>query len=245
MNRSTLVSGIVLLLCLAGWGGREWALSGALRAGEAALMEAQAAREQLARDHEALQKAEAECRAARVQLEGERQNLLDRCANLEAQRDHLQTHAEALETDLKAAREALRDQETEWEQAQLRAEELAERPRILEAELARREHQLAEFQALSDAFAEAQSRAPSTWMLSGLSKDHTVFALEGGIAGKRRFPEAVFLCRQEEILLSGWLHRQEGTRLIGHVTRWRQPPSTLVNGEKVFILRRGNDEADP
>jgi hypothetical protein len=71
-----------------------------------------------------------------------------------------------------------------------------------------------------------------------------VFAVSGELGVPGPLPVAVYLCRKDRIILEGWLHRLEGGKAIGHVARWHDPASTLVNGEKVFILPRQRHEAD-
>ena len=77
---------------------------------------------------------------------------------------------------------------------------------------------------------------PVLYPLEGVSGDATVFALGGVDPQRSELPRAVYLCRKDGILLRGWLNHWAEGSVIGHVEEWHRPASTLVKGEKVFIL---------
>lgn len=174
----------------------------------------------------------------------ERQSLSDRIRNLEAQRDHLKAAAEQRAEATREAREAHRATEAELEAARQQLLEQSRLPARLEATLGQTRERVRRLENQLDRQRERQAQAPETLQLTGFSSDRTVFSLRGPPPESEPLPRAVYLCQGNRILLEGWLHRYEEDAYIGHVGRWREPASTLVKGEKVFILPLSGYEAD-
>ena len=95
-----------------------------------------------------------------------------------------------------------------------------------------------------DAQAAELAWTPKQMEVDGLSSDGAVFALAGQLEEHSSLPVPIYLCGIKGIFLEGWVHRREDNLYIGHTERWRVDASTLVKGQKVFILPRNIYEAD-
>lgn len=173
------------------------------------------------------------------------QSLRDRIGNLEAQRDHLRTEVERQSERAREAESGIEAAQAEVETARQAMIEQASRPRELESQLEQARRRLAGMEAEMDESVARTANGPSVLTLEGLSKDQSVFALAGNLPSANDLPMPVYLCRNDTILLEGWIHRLEKDAAIGHVKHWREAASKLVKGEKVFILRKLDDERDP
>lgn len=244
MRRWTLLSavGVVVCIALAGW--RE-----GLHARARAAWEADAAAHAHKRD--VLEADLAETRAALeatddrlAAMEIERQSLRDRSTNLSAQRDHLRAEVDRRAAQARAAEQALEQAREALQVARQDLIDQAAVPRELEGKLAMANSRIGELEAALDERATDEARYPPLLEVAGLSEDRQVFALRGDLPRNATLPFPVYLCRQDRIVLEGWLHRVEDGTAIGHVKRWRNAASTLVNGQKVFILPAIAHEAD-
>ncbi len=200
----------------------------------------------VARAGEAAQAAQAgQCA---VELDGARtglQSLADRVANLEAQRDHLRAEGERQSLRAAAAETALGEANAALAQARHELLEAQAEPRALRVQVEQAQRRLAELEAAFDERASFGMEGPAPFEYAGSSLDSTVFAVRGEVADPAELPYAVLLCRRDRVVLEGWLHRFEGEVGYGHVARWREPASALVNGEKVFMFRTKSHEAVP
>ncbi len=235
---------VLLLVALALLGWREYLHAGRRAAwtGETALLQGR-----LEDAGSRAAELEAELSAGKIrldELEVERQSLADRAGNLEAQRDHLRAEMDRRMEELSSANEeraALRGQLEAARLAQLEAERL---PGELQLKLENARSRIAELENRIDTLSARLAAFPSPLELQGCSADGSVFALSGQWTGNSPLPARVLVCRASQVLLEGWIHRREESALIGHVRRWESPASTLVKGEKVFILPLKDHEAD-
>ena len=169
-------------------------------------------------------------------LKAEEQNRLDRIENLETQRDHLADN-------LKAANKAFAKAEVEREQALAEREEALHAklkartlPEKLRGDLRRAQARIGELENQLDQEAATAAEFPDLLTVADLSADGSVFLLEGESFPTHALPRPILLCRDNEVLLQGWLNRREGGIYVGHVDSANA--SALVKGEKVFILQR-------
>jgi hypothetical protein len=170
--------------------------------------------------------------------------LRDRVANLEAQRDHLRAEAERHGERVRRAEQGNEDAQLALQACRRELLEQSALPRELRAQLDQARAHAARLEEQLDGQAASGAAVPTPLAVAGVSGDRTVFAVSGELGVPGPLPVAVYLCRKDRIILEGWLHRLEGGKAIGHVARWHDPASTLVNGEKVFILPRQRHEAD-
>lgn len=241
-GRVLLAAALLVIASLLGW--REWGHHQAAMAGQ---LELAGIKEQLAERTQQLEQAEAgKRRRSELIAEAEIriQTLHDRVSNLEAQRDHLRAeNSREAELAKKAAATAA-EMQSHLERARHELLLAQEQPRKLEYELEAAHSRIGELEDRIDRQSVLQSHLPDSMELAGLSSDRAVFSLRGPLPEGLEFPSPVYLCRTDGILLDGWMHRLEGELVIGHVEHWRRPSSTLVKGEKVFILPRTRHEAD-
>lgn len=173
------------------------------------------------------------------------QSLVDRVGNLEAQRDHLRAENERQGERARKAEAAAAGMQSNLEEARHQLLEARERPAVLESQLEAAHARIDELEQRLDARSEENQSLPRPLELAGLSGDGTVFALAGDPGPIGELPLPVHLCRAGGIVLDGWMHREEEGRWIGHVDRWHTVASTLVKGEKVFIVPGRRDETVP
>ena len=235
-----MACGGALILC--GW--RELSLRGQVRTLQESLSRVLAAEEEAELALAAARKRSEDLDHALGVLKVEGQSLTDRVTNLEAQREHLRAEAARLEARALKAESGLASLQEGLEAARHALLEAQARPRNLEQRLEAVRARNLELEAQLDQISAIRTSLPSAFLWEGVSRDEAVFALSGAWESTVDLPAAVYLCQASGILLEGWLHRQAEEHLIGHVKRWRNPPSTLVKGEKVFILPRQGYEAD-
>ncbi|MEX0332180.1 MAG: hypothetical protein AB3N64_12230 [Puniceicoccaceae bacterium] len=173
------------------------------------------------------------------------QSLEDRGENLQAQRDHLKAESDRLANRMEAMQSSMRDLESQLEQTRIELLAAQAQPQELSGQLKASMARNAALEARLDEHAGAIRYIPSIVEIAGLSADKTVFSLSGELSEGTEFPVPVHLCGTDGIYLDGWIHRREDALLIGHVKRWQSGTSTLVKGQKVFILPRKSYEADP
>jgi predicted negative regulator of RcsB-dependent stress response len=238
-----LLTGLIGLGALLGW--REWAH----RSAQADwLQQVSALEEQAAQLNQAVESA----RETNISLgdtvsemEVTVQSLRDRLGNLEAQRDHLQAEIKRQSERVRTAESGIESARAEVETARQALLEQSARPRQLESRLQQALLRIEEMESALDAAAVSLAEAPPLLTVEGLSSNQSVFSLNGPLPSAEDLPLPVTLCRRDNVVLEGWIHRRENGRAIGHVAEWREPASTLVKGEKVFILRNNHHEAEP
>lgn len=179
-----------------------------------------------------------------AEMEIEEQSLMDRNTNLEAQRDHLRTEAERQVGLRKAALARNGELQEALQGARREVLEANRLPRELRSHLEQARERIRSLETALDDQTAGLSGLPQLMQVEGLSTDRTVFALSGSWQPAKELPLPVLVCQRGRILLSGWLHRIDEGRLIGHVANWEEGSSALVKGEKVFILPQLRHEAD-
>ena len=172
----------------------------------------------------------------------ELQSLTDRTSNLEAQRAHLRAECERQSDRARAAESNLEALQSDLQAAQHEALLQSQLPDQLTGQLTAAQHRIEELEAFLDQRAEKEIEAPLLRTVLGSSSDGSVFALDGEGLDASRFPRDILLASGDSLVLSGRIHRMEGTAVIGQVVRWHRPASALVKGEKVFILDTSNHE---
>lgn len=238
-----LLSGLILLGALLGW--REWMHQKA-RADwvrQQSALEEQAA--QLNAAVESSRETNQVLDATVSEMEVTIQSLRDRLGNLEAQRDHLQAEVKRQSERVRTAESGIESARMEVETTRQALLEQSSRPRELESRLQQAQAQIEELETALDESAVALAEAPPLLTVDGLSTNQSVFSLTGALPSTEDLPLPVTLCRRDNVVLEGWIHRRENGRAIGHVSEWREGASTLVKGEKVFILSQLNHEAEP
>ncbi|MEX0326464.1 MAG: hypothetical protein AB3N33_10290 [Puniceicoccaceae bacterium] len=173
------------------------------------------------------------------------QSLEDRCENLQAQRDHLKAESDRLAGHVHAMRSTIGDLESQLEENRTELLAAQAQPRELAGLLQASKARNAALEARLDQHAEHSQTTPAAFEVAGLSSDKTVFSLSGDFSEDTELPTPVHICGTDGIYLDGWIHRREEAFLIGHVKRWQRGTSTLVKGQKVFILPRKRYEAVP
>ena len=243
--RGAVVVAAVIIVALTGWGTwREWSHRKAARSWELTRDTMTSELELIAASLERSSAMVGSLEAALSDLELARQTDQDRIANLEAQRDHLRAEVDRQAGRTREAEASLASLESDLESARQTLLELEGLPRQLQAELQSERSRITELEAQMDSQTGAQREYPPLLRLAGTSEDGKVFALEGNLPIDGPLPVPVYLCRQDTVLLEGWINRIEKDVIIGHVRRWRSPVSALVKGEKVFILPESSHEAD-
>ena len=244
MQRWAIVSlsGLGIVLCLLAW--REWA-----HAGDRQEWRSRADGYEQALSERNLEASRKEARIVSCEVELEEARLRettlnDRIKNLEAQRSHLQATNEEQAERTRLADSKARDAQAQLESARRQVLNLSAQPRELQAKLDLAGARLEELEEALDAQAGLMAVYPATVSVEGLSKDGTAFALAGLFPDTAPLPRPVYVCQNDSIRLEGWINRLENGLAIGHVERWRVPASTLVKGQKVFILPRQRYEAD-
>lgn len=172
----------------------------------------------------------------------ERESLIDRIANLEAQRDHLRLDNDNKLQRVKSLETMLESMELRLSDANHKVLELQTLPSKLTRELVSANNRLEELQSQMDEQAGLSAAIPESYAYEGTSSDGSVFALSGTPPQMDDLPQPVYLCNLNGIILEGWIHRASEEALFGHVGNWRQPASALVKGEKVFMLPKSNHE---
>jgi hypothetical protein len=172
------------------------------------------------------------------------QSLEDRATNLEAQRDHLRVEVERLAALGHKTETANKELMTQLEDVRHDLLQAGARPQGLENSLAAALSRIEALEQRIDEQATLLRHLPGRLEVDALSSDGLAFSLKGETAALPELPAPVYVCGAGGIYLEGWAHRLEGEILIGHAERWRVDTSTLVKGEKVFILPRNTYEAD-
>jgi hypothetical protein len=172
------------------------------------------------------------------------QSLQDRTGNLEAQRDHLRLETDRLASRIREAESLTGDLQVSLEGVRLDLLQAVERPRELEARLAATGARIEGLELRIDEQAAELSQFPPRLAFGGHSSDGSVFSLSGELGDESELPVPVYICGADGIYIEGWVHRREGQHYMGHTERWRVETSTLVKGQKVFILPRHIYEAD-
>jgi hypothetical protein len=235
-------SGVVILIGLLAW--REWTHAGNRSAWEA---ESIGLQENLSAQSLELKEKEeqlAEANAVLAELEVNHESLRDRTTNLEAQRNHLRAETDRQSERARLAEATVLEIRAELEQARQRALELSAIPRELQAQVDQAQARVDELEGALDTRTGLQSVYPAALNVEGVTTDGSVFALTGAVPDSTTLPLPIYLCQKDSIKLEGWINRLENGVAIGHVEEWRTAASTLVKGEKVFILPRQRHEAD-
>jgi hypothetical protein len=240
--RFGLLAALGGLLLLGGW--RELSWRGCRQQQEIAqadlALRLDATDSELAAEREQRKRLESASAEQLIRLE----SLQDRASNLAAQRDHLRAEVERRVEETRLARQAAAALETQLEEARLAAFEAGQLPSALQAQLDLAQKRIEDLEGQLDSSSERLAHSAPALILEGISSDQRAFALSGRLPETFSLPGGILLCRGDEILMEGWLHRREGATLIGHSAHWRVDASTLVKGEKVFILREDIYEAD-
>jgi len=185
------------------------------------------------------------CEATTDGLLIEVESLRDRGTNLAAQRDHLRAESERQSTLAREKTEALEQAEQDLQATRHELLLQSAVPRSLEAKLALTNARIQELETDLDEQSSIRAMHPNLHTVEGISNDASVIALAGDLEVSADYPYPIRLCRRNELLLDGWINRNEEDILIGHVGSWQVPSSALVKGEKVFILRGRNHDSDP
>ncbi|NDV63329.1 hypothetical protein G0Q06_12760 [Puniceicoccales bacterium CK1056] len=236
------ISGAGILLGLLVW--REWAHAGNRKAWGAESQRLQASLSDTVSGLEEKREALTTTRRTLEELQINHDSLRDRVTNLEAQRNHLRAETNRQSERARLADLAVKEIKTELESARQQILELTALPRELQAKLDQAEARLKEMESSLDRQAGLQSLYPASLDVEGVATDGSVFALTGPLPEANALPLPVYVCQRDSIRLEGWINRLENGVAIGHVEQWHSSASTLVKGEKVFILPRHRYEAD-
>lgn len=234
---------LLIVLLVAGWGLREWQLGDRLAGAQAAVVHLQDRAAELQEDWETCRKARKASEAEVTGLRPQLQELRGQVSNLQAQRDHLRNQARERQSQVEELQDALTVARKERENALQQALEAEALPAQLRRERNQLLAQVDDLEQRLDTMASREAVGPAPLLWGGLSSDQQVFTLQDESADMATgpFPQPILLCQHHQTVAEGWIHRREETWLIGHAVRWHIDPSTLVNGEKLFIVQR-NDE---
>jgi hypothetical protein len=224
-----------------------WREQGHQRAGEAFKEELEALSVQISLSRENQDHLISNVDALEQELESAKlsiQSLRDRAGNLEAQRDHLRAQVDQRALKVRELEDASVILEADLSRTRLNLLETQQLPSVLQNRLDASLARVEELEQLLDAQSSDRAKLPGLLSWEGRSKDKSVFALSGELPDATGFPESVYICDANGLILEGWLARIKDDRLLGHVEHWRSPVSALVKGEKVFILPREGHEED-
>jgi len=245
MNWKTCLTGAGLALLGGVLAWREWTHLGARTQLADTLAAARSNLEISEREITSMAAALEACSSGQDDLRTQLQSQKDRSSNLQAQRDHLRAEVDRLADEGLLAdrqKEALR---AELESVRTRVLDLSQRPSAMESRLSQAHERIEALEASLDQASLKAAKTPVSSTFAGLSRDQTVFALQGPLPPGLRLPVRVSLADRQSILLHGWIVRSEGTHLIGHVLEGREPASTLVKGKKIFIFTALDHEPPP